>query len=89
MKVEGPQFNKINPYQKQNQLQQQKLFKQKKKEKDRLHISEEAHLLQQKDRIETNRAEKLNQIKEAIHSGNYRIDPQKIAHRMIDFWSGK
>jgi len=57
------------------------------KRKDEINISDEAKEIQSlmkklKDMPEV-RQEKINEIKEKINSGNYEIDPEKIAEKML------
>lgn len=54
---------------------------------DQIEISPEAKQLQESVKTNTQRTEYVQSIKNQIESGNYTIDPEKIAKKMIDFWS--
>jgi flagellar biosynthesis anti-sigma factor FlgM len=55
---------------------------------DKVEISKEgkkvAELMSAIDQLPITREEKIKALKEAIESGNYQIDPLKIAQKLID-----
>lgn len=55
---------------------------------DKVEISKEgkrvAELMSAIDQLPITREEKIKAIKEAIESGNYQVDPLKIAQKLID-----
>jgi len=55
---------------------------------DKVEISKEgkrvAELMLAIDQLPTTREEKIKAIKDAIESGNYQVDPLKIAQKLID-----
>lgn len=82
MKIQGP-----NPYvalyRKQQQAQK---IKAEERPKDELNISNEALKLQQNEKI-MERKQYVEEIKARVQSGNYKIEYDKTAEKMIDFWS--
>lgn len=87
MKIHGPKHTQYNPY--KNQAQNMKDIKNKPNHKDRLEISSEAQQLQQKKQASLDREAYVQDIKQAVQSGNYKINHEKTAQKMIDFWTGK
>ncbi|CAM3526460.1 flagellar biosynthesis anti-sigma factor FlgM [Marinicrinis lubricantis] len=55
------------------------------KQKDSIHISSEAKELLQGTRS-PERAEKLEQLKEAVSSGTYQVDAGKVAEKMLGYF---
>ncbi|MBM7570248.1 flagellar biosynthesis anti-sigma factor FlgM [Aquibacillus albus] len=85
MKIQGPNHTNFNPYQKQLQKQAQ-ISKETNKE-DQLQISDQAKKLQEKDQPEAARKAHVDEIKQAVQSGNYRVDAKETAEKMINFWN--
>lgn len=87
MKIHGPNQTNFNPY----KTQAQKLDKIKNEisREDRLEISNQAKHLQEKNKATVLREEHVQEIKQAVQSGEYKINYEKTAKNMIDFWSGK
>lgn len=84
MKIQGPNLTKLTAY--RAQLQQTDPKKKMNRE-DQLDISSAAKQLQKSDKANTERAEYVQNIKKAIKSGQYEVDHEKVAQKMIDFWS--
>lgn len=84
MKIQGPNLTKLAAY--RAQLQQADPKKKVSKE-DQLNISNAAKQLQESNKTNTQRAEYVQNIKNAVKSGQYEIDHEKVAQKMIDFWS--
>jgi negative regulator of flagellin synthesis FlgM len=80
-------FNSIqnNPYKKQTQDMKQESVQSAYK-KDEIRISDEAKKLLSSSKFEQERAEKVNEIKRQVESGNYQVSPSKIAISILDFW---
>jgi negative regulator of flagellin synthesis FlgM len=74
----------VNPY--RTQIEQQPL-KEHAQKRDQIQISEQAKQLQQDSKITLQRQEKVEQIKQQIESGNYRVDAEKTASKFYKFWS--
>ncbi|RLL47123.1 flagellar biosynthesis anti-sigma factor FlgM [Oceanobacillus piezotolerans] len=87
MKINGPNPTNFNPYKKimEKQAAQQKEMK----KQDQVEISEQAKQLQETDKPNAKRAAYVQEIKQAIQSGEYKVNAEKTAQKMIDFWSSK
>ncbi|WLR50601.1 flagellar biosynthesis anti-sigma factor FlgM [Bacillus tianshenii] len=85
LKINPLQSLRVNPYQKQ-QFKQQEL-QQAEKKKDELQISSEAKELQKESPIQTQRNEKVTELKEKVQSGQYEVNPKKLAQKMYDYWN--
>lgn len=82
MKINHLGFN-VNPY--KNQLG--KIGRTEKANKnDKLEISSEAIHMQKLGNIESERVEKIDKIKSQVESGQYELNPRKIAEKMYSFW---
>ncbi|MEB1806674.1 MAG: flagellar biosynthesis anti-sigma factor FlgM [Bacillaceae bacterium] len=84
---------KINPYQAiqnttyRKQVEKQTATNETKMKKDEIQISKAAMELQQSTKIDAARQEKVNELKEQIQSGNYKVDAQAVANKFYDFWN--
>ena len=85
MKIDGPNAARLTAY--KNQLQQQTEPKKATNRKDQLNISSEAKQLQETKKTATKRAAYVENIKNAVESGQYKVNYEKTAQKMIDFWS--
>ncbi len=87
-------FNKIELYN-QNRIQDEKNIQLKKKENvdnlksssDKIEVSSEGKLLSNIiDSVKTQdevRTDKINELKEKINNGEYKINPEQIAEKML------
>lgn len=83
MKIQGP-----NPILNAYQKQQQKVYDKKRTEqKDKIDISQTAKSLQKNQQYEVNRQNHVQQIKEQVQQGEYKVNYEQLADKMIDFWS--
>ena len=87
MKIYGPNYTNFNPY--KNHAQKLEKIKNEVNQEDRLEISSQAKHLQQKDKTSVQSKKQVQEIKQAVQSGDYKINYEKTAQKMIDFWSGK
>ncbi|AUJ23289.1 MULTISPECIES: flagellar biosynthesis anti-sigma factor FlgM [Virgibacillus] len=87
MKINGPNQSDFNPYHKQ-QLPKQMEVKQTMK-KDQLEISNEAKQLHEDNRENKTRTAKIDRLKEMIESGEYKMNYDQTAQKLIDFFTGK
>jgi negative regulator of flagellin synthesis FlgM len=80
-------FNSIqnNPYKKQTQDMKQESVQSAYK-KDEIRISDEAKKLLSSSKFEQERADKVNEIKRQVESGNYQVNTSKVAKSILDFW---
>ncbi|TQS74833.1 flagellar biosynthesis anti-sigma factor FlgM [Ornithinibacillus gellani] len=85
MKINGPNQTHFNPY--NNQLQKHDRKVSQYKQQDQLEISSEAKELQESEKLHPKREAYLQQLKKDIQTGNYEINYEKTAQKMIDFWS--
>ncbi|HLQ95568.1 MAG TPA: flagellar biosynthesis anti-sigma factor FlgM [Pseudogracilibacillus sp.] len=56
--------------------------------KDEANISFEAMKIQGAKQQETERSAYVKEIKESVKNGEYKIDHEQLAQKMIDFWTG-
>jgi negative regulator of flagellin synthesis FlgM len=87
MKVNGTNFNKLNPYQKQ--LQKQTEIQKGKGTEDKIEISSKAQELLKGNPIKEARAQKVEQLKSDIQNGEYKVNFEQTAKKMIDFWTNQ
>ena len=87
MKIQGVPSSKVNPYQKH--LKQQTEITKRPHEKDQIKISKEAKQLQQAAQFATDSADRVQKIKQAVEKGQYSIDYEKTAEKLIAYWSNK
>lgn len=86
MKIQGPNVAKLNAY--RTQLQQQTEQTKKVNREDQLNISSTAKQLQEsKQASNLEREEYVQNIKKKVTSGQYEINDEQVAQKMIDFWS--
>lgn len=57
------------------------------KQQDQLEISSEAMKLQENTKVNAKREAYVQEIKSRVESGQYEINYEKTAQKMIDFWS--
>ncbi|WP_042222441.1 flagellar biosynthesis anti-sigma factor FlgM [Oceanobacillus manasiensis] len=86
MKINGPNQTNFNPY--KSHLQKHTEIKKETKQ-DQLEISNQAKQLQEGGKTSPERAEYIQNIKKAVDAGEYKVDAEKTAQKMIDFWAGK
>ncbi|MFC2947263.1 flagellar biosynthesis anti-sigma factor FlgM [Virgibacillus sediminis] len=86
MKINGTNQVNLNPY--KQQLQNQAQAKKAGNKQDQVEISEQAKHMQQTEKPDPERAARVQEIKDAVDKGNYKVNPEKTAQKMLDFWSG-
>ena len=84
MKINGPNHTNFNPY--KQQLEKHANLKKASNRSDALEISKEALKLQENNRPDEARKAKVQEIKQQVQSGEYKINFEKTAEKMIDFW---
>jgi len=87
MKIHGPNQTNFNPY--KNQAQKLEKIKNEVTREDHLEISNQAKHLQEKNKASVQREKHVQEIKQAVQSGEYKINYEMTAEKMIDFWKGK
>ncbi|WP_082233351.1 flagellar biosynthesis anti-sigma factor FlgM [Halobacillus massiliensis] len=85
MRVQGSNFSKINPYQKQ--MNQQHEIKQA-KQQDKMEISSEGKALQEIEKTNEQRAEYIKDIKAKVEKGDYKIDHEAAAQCLAKYYKG-
>lgn len=87
MKIQRPNtININNPYQRHVQNYQ----KQKTKSfNDELNISKEAIQLQETNQITKERTERVDQLKQLVDSGEYKVNHEQVVQKMLDFWGNR
>ncbi|RYG74535.1 flagellar biosynthesis anti-sigma factor FlgM [Lentibacillus lipolyticus] len=85
MKIHGPNQTNFNPY--KNRLPKQMDDSKGINKKDQLEISDEAKQMLKNDKTDTKRASYVQEIKNAVKEGTYRVDHEKAAQRMMNYWS--
>lgn len=86
MKIQGPNSTNLNPYKRQLQSYQNE---RKQSYKDELKISKEAQQLQETNQVTKERATHIQNIKKQIDSGEYEVNYEQVAQKMINFWSDR
>lgn len=85
MKITSFGVNSVNPYNKQ-----QKNLKAAESKSvaatDKIEISSAAKEMSASSTYSTERAQKIQQLKEQIHSGNYQVDSRKVAEDMLNYY---
>ncbi|MCP3031433.1 flagellar biosynthesis anti-sigma factor FlgM [Halobacillus sp. A1] len=88
MKINGPNHSNFNPYQKQ--MNKQDEVKQPlKQQQDKVEISSAGKALQDSGKTNETRQNYINEIKSQVENGNYKVDHQRTAGNIVDFFSDK
>ena len=85
MKINGPNQTNFNPYKKQVQKQQE--AQKANANQDKLEISQQAKQMQETNKAQEARSERVAEIKQQVQSGNYKVDAQQTAKNMMNFWA--
>lgn len=77
----------INPYQRNQELRDLHLNK-KKHSQDQISISTEAkEMLDAQNRVnDPARAERIEQLKQAVSTGNYHVETEKIVEKLLPYF---
>ncbi|WP_078555831.1 flagellar biosynthesis anti-sigma factor FlgM [Bacillus alkalicellulosilyticus] len=84
MKINPSNSVQNNPYRKQVEKLENV---QSTRRQDKIEISKEAIQMQKGSRIETEREEKINSLKDQIKTGQYHVDAKAVASKFYDFWN--
>lgn len=89
MKIQKPYgANMVQSYQKQQAAKP--TTNKASAQRDQLSISEEAKvLLDKKATSSLQRQEKVNELKQQIENGTYKVDKHKVAEKVYQFWFQK
>ena len=85
MKIYNYGVNKVNPYQNQS-LKTDQVKKSTLNVTDQLEISSAAKDLQGIKSFADERAERIQQLKEQVQSGTYKVDAQKLASDLLKYY---
>lgn len=86
MKINNIGPVKLNPYAKQMEKMEDTA---KASKRDKLEISTEAKELHKGNPIEFERKQIVEELKNKVDSGQYEIEPKKIAEKMYSFWNNE
>lgn len=86
MKIEGFKPQVVNPYRNQ-QLKMDQTKQASQVKTDKLEISSEAKKLSASSPIETEREQRVNQLKEQVQSGAYQVDPKQLASSILSYFN--
>jgi len=86
MKINNVGQVKLNPYNRQMEKMDGIA---KASKRDKLEISTEALELQKGNPIELERKKIVEDLKKKVDSGEYEIEPKKIAEKMYSFWNNE
>lgn len=82
VKIQGPN-PMLHAY---KQQQHKQMDKQTREQKDKIDISQAAKSLQESHQYEVERERYVQEIKEQVQDGEYKVNHEKLASKMIDFW---
>ncbi|MFZ3576902.1 flagellar biosynthesis anti-sigma factor FlgM [Virgibacillus sp. DJP39] len=85
MKIQGSNHTNFNPY--KQQAQKHNGVSKEISQKDQLQISSQAKQLQGNEKPSSERASHIQEIKKAVDSGEYKVNHEKTAEKMIAFWN--
>lgn len=87
MKIHGPNHSNFNPYKKQIQKQQE--MQKSDSFKDKVEISSKAKQMQENIKAQEARQERVEEIKQQVDSGEYQVDAQQTAKKMVNFFENR
>lgn len=82
MKINNVGKLNLNPYQKQ--MDKQAELKKASVKQDKIEISAAAKEMLKGDKISAERGEKVNTLKEQVQSGDYKVNPEAVAKKMLE-----
>lgn len=83
---------KINPINQVQNIYRRQIDKYEKlsetaAKRDKIEISKVAKELQETNKIDEARLEKINHLKEQIDTGNYKVDAKAVARKFYEYWT--
>ena len=84
MKITSHGIHSVNPYTKQQNTN--KATTEKSTSVDKIEISSAAKEMQVSSTYNTERAEKLQNLKAQIQTGEYKVDANKLAENMLKYY---
>lgn len=85
MKINNFRPVNMNPYNKQLD-KAGKLQAHAANQKDKIEISKEALEMQITSQYEVERQQRVDELKNKIESGEYKVNPQELAQKMYSYW---
>ncbi|WP_071393505.1 flagellar biosynthesis anti-sigma factor FlgM [Bacillus tuaregi] len=85
MKINNFRPMNVNPYNKQMD-KVGKLQAQGAGQKDKIEISKEALEMQITNQYDVERQQKVDELKNKIESGEYKVNPRELASKMYSYW---
>lgn len=86
MKIDGFKTPAVNPY-RNNQMNINQAKQANEMKTDKLEISSEAKKLSATTPIETERQQRVQQLKAQVQSGDYQVDATKLASNMLNYFN--
>lgn len=86
MKIQGPNLSNINAYKKMYHTRTEVKHKEANKE-DKVNISNEAKQLQVGTQSTEERRQYVENIKQQVQTGQYQVNYEQTARKMIEYWS--
>lgn len=84
MRINGPNHLNFNPY--KQQMEKHDQMKKTSNRSDELEISKEAMKLQENNQPNEARTNRVQEIKQQVANGEYKVNVEETAQKMIDFW---
>ncbi|WP_339251379.1 flagellar biosynthesis anti-sigma factor FlgM [Sporosarcina sp. FSL W8-0480] len=85
MKINRVNITPINPY-RNNQMKVEQAKENLQIKTDKIEISSEAKQLSETSPITIERNEKVQSLKAQIESGTYKVDPEKLAQSLLNYY---
>ncbi|WP_336822028.1 flagellar biosynthesis anti-sigma factor FlgM [Sporosarcina sp. USHLN248] len=85
MKINKMNIPPVNPY-RTNQVKSEQANNQPKMNRDKLEISSQAKQLSEVSTFAAERKERIQELKAQIKSGEYKVEPEKLAENLIKYY---
>lgn len=85
MKINKINIPPVNPY-RTNQMKSEQANNQTKMHRDKLEISSQAKQLSEVSTFAAERKERIQELKAQIKSGEYKVEPEKLAENLIKYF---
>ncbi|MDN4606789.1 flagellar biosynthesis anti-sigma factor FlgM [Sporosarcina highlanderae] len=85
MKINKVNITPVNPY-RTNQMKVEKAKENLQIKTDKIEISAEAKQLSETSPVTIERNERVQSLKAQIESGNYKVDPEKLAKNLLNYY---
>lgn len=85
MKINSTGIDRISYY--QNQIKKVSTQKPNTQKEDKLEISSQAKDLQIASKFNTEREERVQQLKKQVEEGSYKVNPSIVAEKMLQYFN--